>query len=139
MLDGPPTLWDFPAGDREGWTFLELRGFSQRRDRHFETDGHFADFQASLAWAPEQGALMQGCGGLRKTRFPDLRRGKGKRGGLRILYLLLPEIRTIVLVDVYDKDEADDLTAQQKKTVARLVKAIKSELTGPQEATGAEE
>jgi hypothetical protein len=71
---------------------------------------------------------MPGCGGLRKIRWPDQRRGKGRRGGLRIIYLLIPEVRVIVLVDVYDKGESEDLSANQERELTRLAKAIKDEL-----------
>ena len=128
MVDTPPTLWDKANGEEEGWLFVELRGFSERRDEHFGTDDHYAAFQASLAVDPERGDVMPGCGGLRKTRHPDPRRGKGKRGGLRVIYLLIPEVRTVVLVDVYDKGQADDLAPGERKTVSRLAKAIRKEL-----------
>ena len=71
---------------------------------------------------------MPGCGGLRKIRWADARRGKGKRGGLRVVYQTIPRVRVIVLVDVHDKDEADDLTADEKKRLGRLAKATESEL-----------
>ncbi|MEM5387217.1 hypothetical protein VSR68_26975 [Paraburkholderia phymatum] len=35
---------------------------------------------------PEAGDAIKGAGGLRKVRFGDARRGKGKRGGLRVIY-----------------------------------------------------
>lgn len=72
--------------------------------------------------------MMPGCGGLRKVRWSDPQRGKGKRGGLRVIYLLVPEVRVVVLVDVYDKDEADDLTTKEKRVVARLAKEAKEGL-----------
>lgn len=64
-------------------------------------------------------------GGLRKLRFGDARRGKGRRGGLRVIYYYWasgPEFRLFTL---YDKDEADDLSARQK---AVLRDRIKNEL-----------
>jgi hypothetical protein len=36
--------------------------------------------------SPDAGDVIEGTGGLRKLRFADLRRGKGKRGGLRVIY-----------------------------------------------------
>ena len=73
---------------------------------------------------------MQGTGGLRKIRWPDPRRGKGKRGGLRVIYLYLPMARLIVFLDVYDKDEAEDLTTEDKKTFSVLAKAIREQVQG---------
>jgi hypothetical protein len=42
--------------------------------------------QQELMRNPEAGEIIQETGGLRKMRFADRRRGKGKRGGLRVIY-----------------------------------------------------
>ena len=42
--------------------------------------------QATLMRSPEAGDPIAGAGGLRKLRFADARRGKSKRGGLRVIY-----------------------------------------------------
>ena len=63
---------------------------------------------------------MRGCGGLRKMRWPDPRRSKGKRGGLRIIYLHLPEAQIILFLKVYDKDEVDELTFDERKALAQI-------------------
>ncbi len=111
-----------------GWFFIEFPGFDNARDDYFKSDQAFAALQWDLASDPEQGDVMLGCGGLRKARWLDARRGKGKRGGLRVIYLLVPEVRVVVLMDVYNKDEADDLTTKEKREVARLAREIKEEL-----------
>jgi hypothetical protein len=109
------------------WQFIELPMFSRRRETYFGADSHFRIFQQDLASAPKQGDVIQGLGGLRKMRWPDPRRGKGKRGGLRILYFEVPGANTIVLVDIYDKNEADDLTAEQKRKIGAAIRELKSE------------
>lgn len=129
MVDSTPTMWDKEEAWSEGWLFIEFPEFSRFRDDYFRTDSSFADFQTNLVIQPDQGDVVPGCGGLRKVRWADPRRGKGKRGGLRVIYLLLPEIRVIVLLDVYDKEEAIDLTPHQKREISRLAKAIKVELS----------
>lgn len=128
MVDATPTLWDKGEGELMGWLFIEFPGFDAARDGYFKSDLRFAAFQYELAIDPEQGKVMQGCGGLRKARWADPRRGKGKRGGLRVIYLLIPEVRVIVLVDVYDKDEADDLTAKEKREIAHLARETREEI-----------
>ncbi|MBI4529810.1 MAG: hypothetical protein HY695_38925 [Deltaproteobacteria bacterium] len=60
-------------------------------------------------------------------RHGDPRRGKGRRGGIRIIYLHLPELRWIFLLDIYGKDEKDDLTVEEKKVPAGLAGKIKEE------------
>ena len=67
---------------------------------------------------------MPGIGGFRKLRWGDETRGKGKRGGLRILYFFLPEDHQVWLFTLYGKDEVDDLTPTQK---AHLRTAIEAE------------
>ncbi len=71
-------------------------------------------FQRDLVNAPERGDVMPGCGGLRKYRIADPRRGKGKRGGARVIYLYVPEASVIYLITVYGKDQKDDLSANDK-------------------------
>ena len=64
---------------------------------------------------------MEGTGGLRKLRRPDPRRGKGKRGGLRVIYYWCVQEAQFWLFTVYDKDQADDLTPAQRKALKRLL------------------
>jgi hypothetical protein len=65
--------------------FVELPAFERRRAKYLGDDEYRA-LQLQLMLNPEAGAVMPGTGGLRKIRFADHRRGKGKRGGLRVIY-----------------------------------------------------
>ena len=76
--------------------------------------------QMALLFRPEQGALIKGSGGLRKIRWGA--KGKGKRGGCRIIYYLDKPQDVIYLLFVYPKSAQGDLTPGQIKTLARLVK-----------------
>jgi hypothetical protein len=58
---------------------------------------------------------------LRKVRQPDPRRGKGKRGGLRVIYDWWLGGDQFWLFTVYDKDEADDLSPPQRKVLRQLL------------------
>jgi hypothetical protein len=64
--------------------FIELPAFVRHRSKYPEDDS-FAKLQTLLMLDPEAGEIIQGAGGLRKMRFADERRGKGKRGGLRVI------------------------------------------------------
>ena len=97
------------------FTYVESLDFTGIVYEYFESDTQFALFQDALIANPERGDVMPGCGGLRKARWRDLRRGKDARGGLRVIYLHVPDAGRILLVDVYDKNEADDLSTSQKK------------------------
>ena len=91
------------------------------------SDEEYRGLQERLMSNPAAGDVMPGCGGLRKIRHGDPRRGKGRRGGLRVIYLHLPEPSWIFLLDIYGKDEQDDLSAQEKKVLARLAAQVKDE------------
>lgn len=68
---------------------------------------------------------MPGTGGLRKLRHEDARRGKGRRGGLRVIYYFWNGGPEFWLFTLFDKDEASDLTPRQKEA---LKLRLKSEL-----------
>ena len=72
---------------------------------------------------PVAGAVIEGTGGLRKVRFADGRRGKGKRGGLRVVYYWWSVGPQFWLFAIYDKDEMADLTPLQRKTLRTMLKA----------------
>ena len=69
--------------------FIETTEFTARVAA-FLSDDDYTELQTLLRANPDIGKVMPGCGGMRKIRFADARRGKGKRGGLRIIYLHVP-------------------------------------------------
>lgn len=109
-------------------TFVEAVGFT-RRVRDKLDDADYRRFQSELLENPEQWGAMPGCGGLRKARWAERGRGKGKRSGVRVIYLWIPDACRIDLLDIYGKDEKDDLTAAEKKALAALAKTAKREAT----------
>ena len=62
-------------------TFIELLPFERYRQSYLN-DESFREFQKMLMKNPEAGDVIEGMGGLRKIRYADEKRGKGKRGGL---------------------------------------------------------
>lgn len=88
-------------------------------------DETYAELQEELMDNPEKGAVMPGCGGLRKVRVADPKRGKGKRGGARVIYLYVPEAKWFFMLDIYGKDEKDDLSAGEKKSLLKLTNELK--------------
>ena len=71
---------------------------------------------------PEAGALIPGTGGLRKLRFADERRRKGKRSGLRVIYYWWDTGFQFWLFTIYDKDEMADLTKPQREKLKQMIK-----------------
>lgn len=91
----------------------------------FLPDEAYAKFQQELMDHPEKGAVMRGCGGLRKVRTADPKRGRGKRGGARVIYLYVAETKWFFMLDIYGKDEKDDLSAAEKRELAKLANKFK--------------
>ena len=94
--------------------FIEAPPFTRHLPDYLN-DEDYRELQARLGANPEFGDLMPGTGGFRKARWADARRGKGRRGGLRIIYYHFRSDHQIWLMTLYDKDEASDLTASEKK------------------------
>jgi hypothetical protein len=106
--------------------FRETSIFTEKLDA-VGRDDLLRSIEDAILENPEAGATVAGTGGIRKLRAPDASRGKGKRGGLRILYLDLPDRERTYRLYLFGKDEAEDLTASEKKIFKELVAQIKGE------------
>jgi mRNA-degrading endonuclease RelE of RelBE toxin-antitoxin system len=104
--------------------FVEHPSFTKQVTDLF-TDEEFRRFQADLAASPTAGDVIPGLGGLRKLRWGA--KGKGKRGGARFIYLVIPKPGIIYLFYVYTKGEITDMSAEQKRRMTRAIKEIKEE------------
>ena len=102
--------------------FVELPAFAKYRADYLDDEG-FRGLQQSLLKNPEAGDVIEGAGGLRKLRHGDQRRGKGKRGGLRVIYYWWDGGRQFWLFTLYDKDEMENLNADEKKALKGMLKA----------------
>ena len=98
--------------------FVETSVFTERITKLL-TDDEYYDLQAVLADNPKAGDVIPGAGGLRKLRWRA--GGRGKRGGLRVIYYCWLEDR-LYMIFVYDKREQGDLTAEQLKVLRGYVK-----------------
>lgn len=65
------------------FTFVETRLFT-RLVSEYLSDDEYRELQVVLARDPEAGAVISESGGIRKLRWGL--RGRGKRGGLRVIY-----------------------------------------------------
>jgi len=102
-------------------TFFELPPFERTRKDYIDEES-YRQLQLELMDNPIAGAVIEGTGGLRKLRQADPSRGKGKRGGLRVIYYWWSGGDQFWLFTVYDKDQADDLTPGQRKVLKKLLK-----------------
>ena len=87
--------------------FVEDHAFARRRRGLLDEDELFA-FLEYMALHPE-GKIIPGSGGLRKIRWSA--RGRGKRGGVRVIYFWWINEDQILLLDIYAKGEKENLTA----------------------------
>lgn len=102
--------------------------FFMRRVAELLDDETYREFQNELLANPLKGEVMPGCGGIRKIRLEFPRRGKGKRGGFRVIYLHLPEARRIYFITLYGKDEQDGLDGEQKRQLRAIAEQTRETL-----------
>lgn len=84
------------------------------------SDDQYAELQAALVARPDAGALIPGSHGLRKLRWKI--DGGGKRGGMRVVYYWLTADDQLYMLYAYGKAEREDLTRQQIRQLAEIVK-----------------
>ena len=101
---------------------VELPAFERHRGDYLNDDA-FRALQNLLMKHPEAGDPIPDSGGLRKLRFRDVRRGKGKRSGLRVIYYWWNSGFQFWLFTLYDKDEMADLTPKQRGVLKAMIKA----------------
>ena len=98
--------------------FLETPLFTSTIVKHLG-DEEYRSLQLALLLRPELGPLIRSSGGLRKVRWSLP--GRGKRGGLRVIYFWDEPSETFYMLYAYPKNEQEDLTAQQLRVLRRLV------------------
>jgi len=95
-----------------------------RRVLELLSEEEYRLLQLHLINKPAAGKIIKKSGGLRKLRWAA--KGHGKSGGVRIIYYWFLEKDSILLLFVYAKNEAEDLTQDQ---LQQLSKAVKGEAT----------
>jgi len=99
--------------------FIESHIFEKQANALF-SDDEFALFQGFLFSNPKAGAVIQQTGGLRKVRWAI--QGKGKSGGVRVIYFYVALAAQIRLIAIYKKGIKDDLSVGEKKILRKLNK-----------------
>ncbi|MDI6770899.1 MAG: type II toxin-antitoxin system RelE/ParE family toxin [Anaerolineales bacterium] len=98
--------------------FVETSIFT-RQVQKLLTDDEYRELQKALVNRPDAGALIVGSGGLRKLRWA--KQGRGKRGGVRVIYYWAVSPEQILMLFMYPKGERDDLTSAQIKMLKQIV------------------
>lgn len=101
--------------------FIESPAFERLRGRHLDDD-QYRLLQFALCARPDRGDLIQGSGGLRKLRWSEP--GRGKRGGLRVIYYWITREDQILMLTVYRKSEMTDLTPSDIRVLKALVDSL---------------
>ena len=102
------------------FSFIETKLFS-RRLADYLTDDEYALLQNALAENPDQGALVPESGGVRKVRWAQP--GRGKRGGIRVVYYAKSREGVIWMLTIYAKNEKENIPAH-------VLRKIKEEIDG---------
>ena len=84
------------------------------------SDAEYRELQQALLRRPTQGDVIRETGGVRKLRLGEA--GRGKRGGLRIIYYWHAERLIFLMLFLYRKAEQNDLSADQRRLLAKAVR-----------------
>ena len=103
------------------FTFIETPLFT-RLVTDYLSDEEYAELQAYLVENPETGAVIRGSGGVRKMRWAL--KGRGKRGGLRIIYFIRSTKSEFWMLTLYPKNVADTIPAH---VLRQIMKEIEDE------------
>lgn len=101
--------------------FIETQTFT-RLLMDLLTDDEYAGLQNVLVEDPERGDIIKGGGGIRKLRHALP--GRGKSGGMRIIYYWLREDGQIYMLLIYPKSRKDTLTDRETALLRDFVKDL---------------
>jgi mRNA-degrading endonuclease RelE of RelBE toxin-antitoxin system len=102
--------------------FVETSLFSKLLGDYL-TDDQYRGLQAHLIERPDAGPISKESSGVRKVRWRA--GGKGKSGGVRVIYYWVRDDAQIFLITIYGKSEKEDLSSADLKRIVRLVKELK--------------
>ncbi len=96
--------------------FVESASFTRRAARHL-SEGERLRLQLRLLENPRAGLVIPGSGGVLKLRWRAA--GRGKRGGLRVLYAIDWSRDRFLMLTVYAKNERDDIPVKLLKQIRK--------------------
>lgn len=83
------------------------------------TEAEYIGFQNFLFYSPESGVVVPGSGGVRKVRWKV--KGRGKRGGVRVIYYFKKQNDEIWLLTIYQKNELENISADVLRQIAKEI------------------
>jgi len=96
----------------------ETSVFTKRVEKLLDKEA-YRFLQLRIVADPDAGDLIPGTGGLRKVRWQGS--GRGKRGGVRVIYYWAKKHDVVLMLLIYGKNEQDDLSPDQKKALRRII------------------
>jgi hypothetical protein len=93
-----------------------------RQAEKFLSESERLDVLSYLAAHPKSGDLIEGTGGLRKLRWG--RGGRGKSGGVRVIYYYHSELMPLYLITLFAKNEMNNLSKSDRNNMAKLVDVL---------------
>jgi mRNA-degrading endonuclease RelE of RelBE toxin-antitoxin system len=84
-----------------------------------------SELEFAIGCAPEAHPVVKDTGGVRKARWA--RQGRGKSGGIRVIYFYVDHRGVVYLISAYPKNEKENLSADDKKAMRKLTKVLKDE------------
>ena len=105
--------------------FIESPRFHRRWFELGFTENDLLELQLVLLDNPKAGPVMQETGGLRKMRYAF--DGRGKSGSVRVLYVDFEEHERILLLNVFSKDEKENLSKGERNQIRKAMKQLEED------------
>ncbi|HLB17269.1 MAG TPA: hypothetical protein VJM14_20275 [Burkholderiales bacterium] len=102
--------------------FVETSLFTAQLARYLSDDG-YREFQTHRMAHPDAGAIIRGSGGIRKVRWGA--RGRGKSGGVRVIYYWATAAVQIYLLTIYGKSERSDIDRETLRRIAGKLELLR--------------
>ena len=102
-------------------TVAETESFQRKVGRLLSEDEK-TELVAYLSMNPNAGVLIQGTGGIRKLRWA--RSGRGKSGGVRVVYYFHNEEMPLYLLTLFGKNEKANVSMEEKQLLSKAVKLL---------------
>lgn len=99
-------------------TFIETPIFT-RLVRKLLGEESYRQLQIHLTYQPDTGKVIKGSGGLRKIRWKQS--GRGKRGGVRVIYYWFINSETMMMLYIYPKSSQSNLSPKQLKELRTII------------------